>query len=360
MAWKLPLHDDLITRATTVIAESPHFRVESFRYRTGVAAVAFENSRGRIVTLPFDGQQIWDATFDGRRITMRSMFDEPRQAVPYLETYGALLLHCGATAMGGPGPEDSHPLHGELPHARYQEAWVEMGKDSEGPWVALCGFYQHTVAFAHNYIAAPRVLIRADSAVLDVEISINNRKNTPMELMYLAHVNLAPVDNGTLLYSAPSTPGAVRVRTAIPSHITPPPGHREFLQQLSEQPDIHNTLKPGLPFDPEVALYLDYRADTEGWARTLQKHPDGTADVVRHRPSELDHGVRWISRTPDQDCLGMVLPATAEPEGYTAEKAKGNLKEIPAGGTWKTRYQVGLLTAKEAEEESGRIAQING
>ena len=41
--------------------------------------------------------------------------------------------------------------------------------------------------------------------------------------------------------------------------------------------------------------------------------------------------MRWISRTPDQDCLGIVLPATAEPEGYSAEKAKGNVKVLGPG-----------------------------
>lgn len=360
MTCQIPIHEDLITRARTPLLESQEFTVETFRYRTGVAALTVENSRGRVVLLPFDGQQVWDATFDGRRITMKSMFDEPRPGVPYLETYGALLVHCGATAMGGPGPQDSHPLHGELPHARYQSAWVVVGEDETGPWIEIAGSYQHTVAFAHNYIALPRVRMRPDSALLEVGISINNQKRTPMELMYLAHINLAPVDHGKLVYSAPGDAGSVRVRTAIPSHITPPEGHREFLQQLSEKPEIHNDLEPGLPYDPEVVLYLDYRADAEGWAGTLQLHPDGSADVVRHRPAELDHGVRWISRTPDQDCLGLILPATAEPEGYTAEKAKGNLKLIPAGGVWETRYQFGLLTPAEAREETQRIARING
>ena len=84
-----------------------------------------------------------------------------------------------------------------------------------------------------------------------------------------------------------------------------------------------------LTFDPEVVFSIDYLGRRcDGWAHSMQVHPDGTADFIRHRPDQLDTGVRWICRTPDQDALGIVLPATAEPEGYTAEKAKGNIKSI--------------------------------
>ncbi|MBG7610121.1 MAG: hypothetical protein IZT55_04560 [Anaerolineae bacterium] len=53
---------------------------------------------------------------------------------------------------------------------------------------------------------------------------------------------------------------------------------------------------------------------------------DGCSDYVAHKLSELDKGIRWISRTKDQDALGIVFPATAETEGYLAEKAKGNIR----------------------------------
>ena len=54
----------------------------------------------------------------------------------------------------------------------------------------------------------------------------------------------------------------------------------------------------------------------------MQVHPDGTADYIGHRPDQLDHGVRWICRTPDQDALGICLPATAEPEGYSRRRPR--------------------------------------
>jgi hypothetical protein len=111
-------------------------------------------------------------------------------------------------------------------------------------------------------------------------------------------------------------------------------------------------------FDPEVVFYLDYMTDEHGWAHTMQVHPDGSADFISHRPAELDHGVRWISRTADQQALGLILPATAEPEGYTAEKAKGNIKVFPPGGEFECHMEIGTLTPAEANTRETLIEQI--
>jgi hypothetical protein len=87
-------------------------------------------------------------------------------------------------------------------------------------------------------------------------------------------------------------------------------------------------------------------------------HPDGYASSIRHRPSQLRHGVRWICRTADQDCLGIVLPATAEPEGYAAEKAKGNVGTLAGGASVRYEIEAGLLTPVEAKAEEAAIGAI--
>jgi hypothetical protein len=66
---------------------------------------------------------------------MATAFAESRPTREYLENYGSFMLHCGATAMGVPSKEDSHPLHGELPNASYQKAYVVVGQDEKGPYV---------------------------------------------------------------------------------------------------------------------------------------------------------------------------------------------------------------------------------
>jgi hypothetical protein len=330
----------------------------TFTYASGVAALRLSNDKGHLIMLPFQGQQIWSAEFGGRNLTMKSMFREPRPTQNYLETYGGFLIHCGATAMGVPGPEDTHPLHGELPNAPYQTAYVVLGEDDRGAYIGLGGEYQHTVAFSYNYLAQPLVKLYAGESRCTISMTVHNLKRTPMEFMYLAHVNFRPIDNGELVYSAPGTPEHVRVRQSIPSHVRPGPGYAEFLQELTQQLDRHHILAPDLTFDPEIVFNIDYLADDEGWAHSLQIHPDGGADYIRHRPSQLDTGVRWICRTPDQDALGIVLPATAEPEGYTAEKAKGNIKILEGGASFTCDMEAGALSASEAAGMRTQIARI--
>ncbi|MCC6167301.1 MAG: DUF4432 family protein, partial [Caldilineaceae bacterium] len=304
------------------------------------------------------GQQIWSASFGGRTLTMKSMFDQPKATQNYLETYGGFLLHCGATAMGVPTGGDTHPLHGELPNAPYQKAWLVLGSDERGDYIGLGGEYEHIVAFNHHYVAHPLVKLYAGESRCTVDLTVTNLKRTPMEFMYLAHINFRPVDNGRLVYSAQPTPEHVRVRKSIPAHVRPGPGYREFMQELEQHPEKHHVLAPDLAFDPEIVFTIDYTADAEGWAHTLQVHPDGSADYVRHKPAQLDKGVRWICRTPDQDAIGLVLPATAEPEGYSAEKSKGNIKTIPAGGSYTCEMEAGILDAGEAQRTAAHVEQI--
>lgn len=341
-----------------LLIEHGSFRALAFRFDSGVCAIRLINSRGELVILPFQGQQIWSAAFDGCNLTMKSMFDTPKATQTYLETYGGFLLHCGATAMGVPGPGDSHPLHGELPNAAYQSAYIELGQDEEGEYIAVGGSYRHTVAFNFNYTAQPLTCLHENSALVRVAMTITNLKNSAMPLMYMAHANFRPTNEGRLVYTAVANPKNVRVRTNIPSHVHPLPGYKEFLDELQKEPTKHHILKQGLAFDPEVVFYIDYLADAHGWAHSMQVHPDGSADYIGHKPSQLSKGVRWICRTADQDALGINLPATAEPEGYKTEEAKGNVRQLAGKGVFYLELIMGRLTAAEAADMETKVQKI--
>lgn len=346
------------TEREKTLVEHGGLAASAFRFDSGVCGLRLKNGSGQLVLLPLQGQQIWSAEFDGRNLTMKSMFEEPRPTREYLETYGGFFIHCGATAMGVPSKDDTHPLHGELPNAPYSKVYLVVGQDEKGNYIGLGGQYQHTVAFNHNYLAEPLVKLHADSTLIQVTMTITNLKRSDMELMYLAHANFRPVDNGRLVYSAPCTPEHVRVRRSIPSHVRPGPGYVEFLQELERLPEKHNLLTPDLVFDPEVVFFIDYLTGEDGWAHSMQVHPDGSADYIRHRPDQLDKGIRWISRTGDQDALGLVLPATAEPEGYLAEKAKGNIKVLPPKDKFYFALEIGTLAPDEAERMEEKITQV--
>lgn len=330
----------------------------AFRYPSGVCGLRLESDEGALVILPFQGQQIWSVQMGGRPLTMRSMFDEPRPTQDFLATFGGFLQHCGATAVGGPGPEDTHPLHGELPNAPYQHAYLVTGEDERGTYMGVGGVYRHTIAFAHNYSAEPLVKLHTGSTRFSVSMTITNHKRSDMELLYLAHVNFRPVDNGRLVYSARCTPEHVRVRATIPAHIRPGPGYAEFIERLQEHPEQHEILAPDLPFDPEVVFFIDYLADEAGWAHSMQVHPEGYADYIRHRPDQLPKATRWISRTPDQDAIALVEAGTAEPEGYQAEKAKGNVQILGAGEQFQATLEIGHVAADSAQRLQEQIQRL--
>ncbi len=356
MSVRIDLNEGMFGAAEAPICAFGEVTVTGFRFATGVAALRIAQARGEIIVLPFQGQQVWRAMFDGRDLTMRSMFDAPRPTQVYLETYGAFLIHCGLAGLGAPGPTDTHPLHGELPNAPMQAAWLEVD-EAKGD-VAVLGTYQHIVAFSTNYRATMRTVLGARSALLDVSVAIDNLKATPMDLMYLAHANFRPVDHGELHYSAPYTAEAVRVRRSIPAHVTPKPGYEAFLAALAENPTPHHVLEPGLGFDPEVVFEIDMQADADGFAHALHKHPQGFSDYLRYRPDQAPLATRWICRTPDQDGLGVAFPSTSGVEGYTVEKSKGRVVTLDGGDTWRIDMQIGHLTADETAEAISAIEAI--
>lgn len=340
-----------------VLARLDGLTASTFLYGSGVAGLRIANEVGHICLLPFQGQQIWDAVFHGRTLTMRSMFDEPRATLDYLSNYGGFLLHCGATAMGNPGPDDTHPLHGDLPNAPYRDVQLLVGRDDDGPYMALTGSYQHTVAFTHNYIARPTVRLSGQSSRIAAEIAIRNLKHKPMELMYLAHVNFRPVDGASLIDAVPDDLDHIGVRTGLPGQAVSQE-HARLIEAVQRDPALHRTMKPGRAIDPELVMTMAYPADERGWAHSLQLHPDGAADFISHRPDQLRHGVRWMTRTGDQDAVGIFLPATAGADGYTAEKAKGHVGTLAPQEAFHCSLAFGALEPAEAERMRTEIEAV--
>ncbi|MEM1363126.1 MAG: DUF4432 family protein [Pseudomonadota bacterium] len=356
MGVRIDLPKALFSAHEKEVCRAGEFTVSTFRYKSGVCALRIKNARGEIIALPYQGLQIWRACFDGRELTMRSMFDEPNDTRVFLETYGGFFVHCGITGLGAPSESDDHPLHGELPNAPMQETWLEIDQAEEK--VTVAGTYQHIVAFSTNYCVTLTTSLIAGSALLAVSVSVENLKQSPMDLMYLAHANFRPVDHGVLHYSAPYDARSVRVRRSIPGHITPKPGYAEFLSRLADDPAQHHVFDPALAFDPEVVFEIEMTSGPDGMAHALQRHPEGFADYITYRPDVAPVCMRWICRTPDQDGLGIAFPSTSGVEGYTAEKAKGRVVVLRGGEIWKIDMQLGHLTVAETADMIDKIAQI--
>ena len=353
------LPSDFPMQGTRLVATAGDLLAEAFRYPSGIEALRIIAPRAEGVVLPFMGQQIWRAAFDGRELAMHSMFDEPVATDRYLGTYGAFFLHCGITRMGPPAPDDPHPLHGELPLGRFETA--ELLIDEAAGRIGLRGLFRHRMAFGDSYAALAEVGLRAGDTALDVAIEVTNRRKTaPLGLMYLGHANFRPVDHGRLVYAARYTPEDVAVRRSIPPHVTPGPGYAEFLADLARDPSRHHVLEPGLPFDPEAAFTVRMIADETGWTHAMQVHPGGQADFISYDARTLPLAIRWVCRTGDQEGLGIALPSTAGVEGHAAEKAAGRIVTVPPQGTWSARMRMGALDPAAAAAMEARIDRLAG
>jgi hypothetical protein len=330
-----------------------------FTYDTGIKGVKFENSKGYIIVLPFKGQQIWDAVFNGRRLKMKSMFPKPRNVDNFINSYGAFMMHCGALRMGCPSTQDTHPLHGELPYANYDKADIIFGENEKGKYIGLTGLFEYNAAFSFNYYAIPMVKLYENSTVMDISMEIQNISNYTMELMYMCHVNFLPVDNGKIFQSVKWNEDGIRVRDTIPQHVKSSKKYIEFIDELKEKPELTQTINPNHDFSQEIVFFIKNPiVDNNKFAHFLQVHKDDSADYVSYKPEEFDHSTRWIVRNKDLEALGLILPATADAEGYIAEKQKGNVKEIPGKGSKTFEIHAGYLDKEEAKKMQNHINSL--
>jgi hypothetical protein len=349
---------DFVEKERTFI-EFESLKATLFLYESGVHAVEVANEHGHIIVLPYKGQQVWNAFFFGRYLNMKTMYQEPKNTDFFLNTYGCFVMHCGPLRMGCPGPEDHHILHGELPYADYDEAALVMGEDEKGRYIGVTGVYDYNRAFGEKYQARPLVRLYEGSSLVDILMTIENYSHYPMELMYMCHVNFRPVEYGKIVQSVDWTKEHMEVRTVIPEHVKASQAFVDFLAKLEETPRLTEVIKPEDEYNPEIAFFIHSpKVDENGWSHYMQVHPDGSADYIRYKPGELDHNTRWISRTEDQAGLGLALPATCDPEGYSAEKKKGNIKEIPASSSVSFSVVAGYLNQKEAKEMEALIDTV--
>jgi len=332
-----------------------------FRYETGIEGLRLSNRRGSLVLLPWFGQMIWEAGFDGVSLGMRSIFSAPEPSTTIGGTYGCFAFHSGLLRNGVPAAGDDHAAHGEFPCAAMQSAWLELLQTGEGPALRLVGERQHRVGFGPFYSARPSVTLTPDAGLFDLGLHVVNRSGLPMELMYMAHLNFTFVPDGEILQPAPFEPDRTVVRRAVPAHVQPDEAYRAFLEELAAEPARMARLSEPERYDPEQVFYVR-QPGTDGAGRTelMLRRPEGDGFSVRYAPGQFPHCVRWILESPDIGVASFCLPSTCEPEGYLAERAKGNVRQLPPGGEAHFQLRVGYLDKAEAALASARIAAMGG
>jgi len=355
----LPLRTADFTGAEHVLAEAGGLRVSVFAWPSGVEALRIANARGEITVLPFLGQMVWDAAFDGRRLTMGNSFPQPRPGASILETYGAFLYHAGLLRNGTPSAADSHALHGEFPVARMDRARLVIGTDAAGPFVEVQSELEHVMGFGPHYIARPRIRLHAESALLDVEMEVRNLSAHPMELMYMLHANFDFVAGAEIHQPAPWTPQATRVRKSVPGHVVPSPEFLALLEDLAQDPARMRKLSEPQLYSPEQVFYVTgLGTDDAGRTRLVAALPEGDGFSIAYRPRDLPHCVRWVLNDGDAQVGAFALPSTCEPEGYLAEKAKGHVRMVAPGEVLRFPAMLGHLSADELPAALDDVAAL--
>ncbi|MCK9479110.1 MAG: DUF4432 family protein [Firmicutes bacterium] len=338
----LHLQRRFFTEKEHMLIEHGDFCVSLFRYGSDVEAVRVKNSKGEFIWLPFKGQQVWRMSFCGRDLTMKSMFDEPAASDDFGAGYGCFMLHCGMTAMGNPAPDDTHPQHGELPNAAYDFAYISIDTDAGGNYIEAGGVFDYKRAFETHYTASPKIRLYESGTVLDISMTVENKRSDPMEYLYLCHVNFRPLEGAELVYDA----NCMRIHKDIPASLSAEKAKalRDYMEALSENPWIQNVIDARTQiYEPEIVFTFNYKADESGWAKCMQTAPDGSADFVACRLRELPVGIRWIARTPHEDAMGMLLPSTAEHLGYNYCKKNRQIKYLGANESITFAVKAGVL-----------------
>jgi len=71
--------------------------------------------------------------------------------------------------------------------------------------------------------------------------------------MYLAHINLRPVDNG-VVYRPRVNPAKRACTGKFAAKLSSKARLSKFVQQWLRIPNLHHELKPGMSYDPEVVF----------------------------------------------------------------------------------------------------------
>ena len=303
-----------------------------FRYRSGVEAVRVAAGRGELVWLPFLGQQIWDWRIDGKSQKFEGFVEEPAFGRDFLQNYGAFLIHCGITAMGNPGPNDRHLHHGELPVARFDEAWLELRREGGREELSLRGRVRWHVPFVAEYVFEPSLRLSPDGLSMSVEARLENPSRAPLDYMYLAHINFPFAGAERLASTTPFDAGHISVRD-------------EGIPGLGARPEGIKRIERSANYEPELVAILDDRGSPGGVAGSIMRYADGASRWVRQGTAELDHHVIWMTHTPDRGACGFHLPSTAGPRGLAAERALGNVKRLAPGGSATLSYSLGYCDA---------------
>ncbi|MDT3766520.1 aldose 1-epimerase family protein [Gleimia hominis] len=327
---QIPIYKEAFSNEPQVFLKNDGFKVEGKRYRTGIESLTLGNERGYVEVLPFMGQIIWDANFDGHSLRMKNMFEEPHPAKEITDTYGCFAFHSGILSAGCPSPEDTHQMHGEFPCAPMDRCWLEVSENGDA--ISAVSSYEYVKGFGDHYRARPSVTLHADSGLFDIGLSVTNLSEyMPLSMQYMCHMNYAFVENGKLDQSIGK--GAFQLRRSIPAHVKPTKEWTQLNEDIISGKVDADDLSAAEGFDPEIVYFADDLPQYGEDMKFTMTSPDGTVFTTQFKSSDFQVATRWILYNPDQQVAAFVLPGTSRPEGFLAAEKAGTIVKVDPGAT---------------------------
>lgn len=360
MATKVNLDHFLFSEKARTVVQSNGFSVTCFKYDTGVEAVEVKTDKVKYVLLPYQGLQIWRLFIDGEDMTMKSMFDVPEDTQNVFDySYGAFLIHCGLTSMGNPSEDDPHPMHGELPHAKYKDISIMLDSDDRGDYLEVSGSYVFKLSIDTAYSFCPSLRLYDDSKILEMNCHIENLRASMFNYMYMAHINWMPVNGARLVYSASLDSKHIEVFEGDFSDSPNAEKLKNYTEALMANPSIADVLDFNKQcYNPELCVCVHYIPDEKGWAHSMLLRPDGTACYVGFDTANLPNGLRWFSWTGDELSCGFALPTTGNHMGRAYAIEHGLRRSLNAGQSVDLNYRFGKLDSKDATAMTSTIEHI--
>lgn len=319
MKTKFPIFKTSFSENEKIFLINENFTVTGFKYASGIEAIKISNQKGFVTILPFYGQIIWDAEFNGHSLKMKNMFSEPKIGTTIVDTYGCFAFHSGLIRNGCPSPEDDYLLHGEMPCANIDKAWLELDETS----LTITGETEYVKGFGDHYLAQPAVTLYSNSSSFDIKMSVTNLASVEMPLQYMCHMNYCYEHNATFTQNIPDS--AIVLRETIPAHVKPTPKWLAFNEDIKQGKYCLRKLDNDVMYDPEIVFFMDNLAQYQENLEYKMTSPGGYSYVTKFSSKDFNYATRWILFNEDQQVGAFVLPATCRPEGYLAAKKAGSL-----------------------------------
>ncbi|MGX2975315.1 aldose 1-epimerase family protein [Ursidibacter arcticus] len=319
MNYKLHLSKSLFLSQETILLENEYFKISCFKYTSGVEALRLSNSKGYLVVLPYYGQMIWDAVFEGHNLCMKNMFNEPKLGSSIIDTYGCFSFHSGLLCNGCPSPEDNHPLHGEFPCAQMDNCWLEISDNK----ISVISQYEYVKGFGHHYLSKPSVVLYQDSSLFNINLSVTNLSSVKMPLQYMCHMNYCYEEGASFEQNIPED--IIELRESIPAHVIPTPKWLDFNNSLKKSKSTLTKLTQSELYDPEIVFFMDNLSKYQDKLVYRMISPKGHIYRTEFSSDQFNYATRWVLYNADQQVAAFVLPATCRPEGFKAAQKNNSL-----------------------------------